>query len=148
MARRRDIGRVVLPGAGSRRVVLGEWNSADKPPTAPPRFLASIHDDDVRALYKGKPHEGHKENFFRCIAEGGLPVSDVYSHIQAMDTCHLCSIAARLNREIHWDPATRTSISKGVSSRGWLTTLVRTRPTCSCWTSVRTRALPSQKSSW
>ncbi|MFM8579284.1 MAG: Gfo/Idh/MocA family oxidoreductase, partial [Planctomycetaceae bacterium] len=38
-------------------------------------------DDDVRALYKGKPFEGHKQNFYRCILEGGLPVSDVYSHI-------------------------------------------------------------------
>ncbi len=64
-------------------------------------------DADVRELYKGKPHEGHKENFFRCIAEGGLPVSDVFSHVQAMDTCHLTSIAARLNRVIQWDPATR-----------------------------------------
>jgi len=32
---------------------------------------------DVMALYKGKPFEGHKNNFYRCIREGGLPVSDV-----------------------------------------------------------------------
>jgi hypothetical protein len=55
-------------------------------------------------LYKGKPHEGHKANFFRCIREGGLPVSDVFSHVQAMSTCHLSAIAARLNRVIKWDP--------------------------------------------
>lgn len=61
-------------------------------------------DDDVVALYKGKPYEGHKENFFRCIREGGLPVSDVYSHVQAMGTCHLAAIAARLGRPIKWDP--------------------------------------------
>ena len=61
-------------------------------------------DEDVQALYKGKPHEGHKNNFYRCIAEGGLPVSDVYSHVQAMNTCHLAAIAARLGREIKWDP--------------------------------------------
>ena len=61
-------------------------------------------DEDVVALYKGKPHEGHKANFYRCIAEGGLPVSDVYSHVQAMNTCHLTAIAARLNRVIRWDP--------------------------------------------
>jgi hypothetical protein len=60
---------------------------------------------DVMALYKGKPFEGHKENFYRCIAEGGLPVSDVYSHVQIMNTCHLTAIAARLNRAIKWDPA-------------------------------------------
>lgn len=61
-------------------------------------------DEDVVALYKGKPHEGHKDNFYRCIREGGLPVSDVYTHVQAMNCCHLCAIAARLGRTIKWDP--------------------------------------------
>ncbi len=61
--------------------------------------------DDLVALYRGKPFEGHKQNFYRCIREGGLPVSDVYSHIMAMNTCHLTSIAARLGRTITWDPA-------------------------------------------
>ncbi len=62
-------------------------------------------DEDVVALYKGKPFEGHKENFFRCIREGGLPVSDVYSHVQIMNTCHLAAIAARVGRAITWNPA-------------------------------------------
>ena len=65
-------------------------------------------DADVRALYKGKPFEGHKANFYRCIREGGLPVSDVFSHVMAMNTCHLTAIAARLGRAIAWDPATET----------------------------------------
>lgn len=60
--------------------------------------------DDLKTLYKGKPFEGHKENFYRCISEGGLPVSDVYSHVVMMNTCHLCAIAARLGRTIKWDP--------------------------------------------
>lgn len=60
-------------------------------------------DAEVQKLYKGKQYEGHKENFFRCIREGGLPVSDVYSHTQAMATCHLSAIAARLGRKIKWD---------------------------------------------
>lgn len=61
-------------------------------------------DADVQKLFKGKQHEGHKANFFRCIREGGLPVSDVFSHVQAMGTCHLSAIAARLGRVIKWDP--------------------------------------------
>ena len=56
-------------------------------------------------LYKGKPHEGHKNNFYRCIREGGLTVSDPFSHVQAMSVCHLSSIAARLGRKFEWDPA-------------------------------------------
>jgi predicted dehydrogenase len=60
--------------------------------------------DDVVKLYKGKQFEGHKQNFFRCIREGGLPVSDVFTHVQAMSACHLAAIAARLGRVIKWDP--------------------------------------------
>jgi predicted dehydrogenase len=59
---------------------------------------------DLVKLYKGKPFEEHKANFYRCVREGGLPVSDVFSHVQAMNTCHLCAIAARLGRKIQWDP--------------------------------------------
>lgn len=60
--------------------------------------------EELTALYKGKPFEGHKENFYRCVREGGMPVSDVYSHVQIMNTCHLAAIAARLGRTIKWDP--------------------------------------------
>ncbi len=63
-------------------------------------------DEDKQRLYKGKQPEGHKNNFYRCIREGGLPISDVYSHVQAMSTCHLSAIAARLGRTIKWDPKT------------------------------------------
>ncbi len=61
-------------------------------------------DEDVTRLYKGKQYEDHKGNFYRCIREGGLPVSDVYSHVQILNTCHLAAIAARLGRKIEWDP--------------------------------------------
>ena len=61
-------------------------------------------EDDYRELFHGKPVEGHKENFIRCVREGGTCISDVVSHVQAMNACHLCGIAARLNREIKWDP--------------------------------------------
>jgi predicted dehydrogenase len=61
-------------------------------------------DADVRALYKDKPFEGHKQNFYRCIRDGGQPVSDVFTHVTAMNTCHLAAIAARLGRTIKWDP--------------------------------------------
>ena len=60
-------------------------------------------DEDVVNLYKSKKYEGHKENFYTCIREGGLPVSDVFSHLQTMNICHLSVIAARLNRVIGWD---------------------------------------------
>ena len=64
-----------------------------------------LPEDDYFKLFKGKQPEWHKANFYRCIREGGLPVSDVFSHVQTMNTCHLCVIAGRLNRVIKWDPA-------------------------------------------
>jgi predicted dehydrogenase len=67
-----------------------------------------FEESDVVGLYKGKPFEGHKHNFYRCIREGGLPVSDVFSHVIAMNTCHLTAIAARLGRAITWDPVAET----------------------------------------
>ena len=63
-------------------------------------------DEEFAKLYNGKPFEGHKQNFIRCIREGGLPVSDVFTHVQAMNVCHLCTMAARLGREVAWNPKT------------------------------------------
>jgi len=40
---------------------------------------------------------------FHCIREGGLPVSDVFSHVQTMYTCHLAAIAGRFGRVVKWD---------------------------------------------
>ena len=62
--------------------------------------------EEFDKLYNGKKFEGHKQNFITCIREGGLPVSDVYTHVQAMNVCHLSAIAARLGRDVDWDPKT------------------------------------------
>ena len=64
-----------------------------------------LTDADYKAIYNGKDYDGwHKRNFITCIKEGGLPVSDVFSHVIAMNSCHLCAIAARLGRKLNWDP--------------------------------------------
>lgn len=73
-------------------------------------------DQDVANLYKGKQHEGHKNNFYRCIREGGLTVSDPFSHIQAMAVCHLSAIAARLNRKLKWDPVNEKIIGDDLAA--------------------------------
>lgn len=66
-------------------------------------------------LYKGKQpkggHNAHMRNFFDCVRDRGLPVSDVYSHHRAMTTCHLANIAIRLGRKIEWDPKTEQIIN-------------------------------------
>jgi predicted dehydrogenase len=76
-----------------------------------PDLQKNIPWDEYVKLFNGMRVEGHKENFIRCIKEGGLPVSDVFSHLQTMNLCHLCTIAARLgvDREIKWDAQKETT---------------------------------------
>ena len=56
-------------------------------------------------LCRGKPAGNHMRNFFECIRDRSLPVSDVYSHHRAVSCCHLANIALRLDRPLAWDPA-------------------------------------------
>ncbi|MDD3588856.1 MAG: gfo/Idh/MocA family oxidoreductase, partial [Thermoguttaceae bacterium] len=67
-------------------------------------ILSELTEDDYRALYNGMPIEGHKRNFFTCIRENGVPVSNVEENVLGMHVCHLANIACRLQREIKWDP--------------------------------------------
>jgi len=56
----------------------------------------------------GGPVVEHVSNFFNCIASRKQPASDVFSHVTAINTCHLSNIAIRLNRTIQWDATTQT----------------------------------------
>ena len=64
-------------------------------------------DEDYIALYNGLPVENHFRNFVRCASGGGKPISDVATHVQALNVCHLAAISSRLNRPIEWDDARR-----------------------------------------
>ena len=99
----RSVGNGILFEGEKGRIFVSRGKIAGKP-IEENWDKDAYTDEDVTKLFKGKPHEGHKNNFFRCVREGGLPVSDVFTHTQAMATCHLSAIAARLNRVIKWDP--------------------------------------------
>ncbi|MCU0709167.1 MAG: Gfo/Idh/MocA family oxidoreductase [Pirellula sp.] len=99
----RSVGNGILFEGDKGRIFVSRGKIAGKP-IEEQWDKDAYTDEDVKRLFKGKPHEWHKANFFRCIREGGQPVSDVYTHVQAMATCHLSAIAARLNRVIKWDP--------------------------------------------
>ncbi len=59
----------------------------------------------LKELRKGKPVDGHMPNFFECMRDRSVPVSDVWTHHRALTTCHLANIALRMGREkITWDP--------------------------------------------
>jgi len=64
----------------------------------------------LEKLYKGKTPGGgnaHMRNFFECVKDRGMPVSDVFTHNRALTTCHLSNIAIRLGRTLKWDPKTQ-----------------------------------------
>ena len=58
----------------------------------------------VLDVYKGKKTINHMENFFDCMNDRSDPISDVYTHHNAMTTCHLANISIRLGRKLKWNP--------------------------------------------
>lgn len=58
----------------------------------------------LEQAYKGRPLTDHFRNFFESARDRVEPISDVFSHHRALSTCHLAGIAARLNRQLTWDP--------------------------------------------
>jgi predicted dehydrogenase len=72
-----------------------------------------INDEIVR-LCHGKDPSGedgtngkagaHMHNFLDCIREGGLTISDPWTHHRSVSACHLANIAMRLGRKLQFDP--------------------------------------------
>ncbi|TWT97102.1 Gfo/Idh/MocA family protein [Neorhodopirellula pilleata] len=69
-----------------------------------------LPDDAISKVYKGLPMEHnersqHWANFLYCSREGLEPISDVHSHMEMLNVCHLAGISARLGRDLKWDDA-------------------------------------------
>jgi predicted dehydrogenase len=79
------------------------------------------------ALRKGKRVDGHMGNFFECVRDRSVPVSDVWTHHRALTTCHLANIAIRLGgRKLTWDPAAEEIIGDS-EANAWLSRPQRSR---------------------
>lgn len=70
-----------------------------------------LPEDAISKAYKGLPVEfnerkAHWANFFYCCRERKEPISDVHSHMQMLNICHLAGITARLGRPINWNGET------------------------------------------
>lgn len=67
-----------------------------------------LPEDAIQKVYKGNPmdfneRKAHWANFFHCCRERAEPISDVHSHMRALNVCHLAGISARLGRKVNWD---------------------------------------------
>ncbi|MCO8121614.1 Gfo/Idh/MocA family oxidoreductase [Stieleria sp. TO1_6] len=77
---------------------------------APVEQLADnpLPDDAIAKVYKNMPMERnersqHWANFLYCARERKDPISDVHTHMQMLNVCHLAGISARFGRELKWD---------------------------------------------
>ncbi|RMF42699.1 MAG: gfo/Idh/MocA family oxidoreductase [Planctomycetota bacterium] len=69
-----------------------------------------LPEDALSRVYKGLPMEynerkAHWACFLNCVKSRQEPISDVHSHMNMLNTCHLAGIAARLGRDLKWDAA-------------------------------------------
>jgi myo-inositol 2-dehydrogenase/D-chiro-inositol 1-dehydrogenase len=80
----------------------------DKLTGKPVEKLTDADNEDLHeriiAIYKGKTPGSHMDNFFQCVESREEPISDVATHHRTMTSCHLCSIALMLGRDLNWDP--------------------------------------------
>ncbi|HEY4761662.1 MAG TPA: hypothetical protein VIH42_13870, partial [Thermoguttaceae bacterium] len=61
-------------------------------------------EEEVAKLYRNMPREGHMANFFHCIKTGETPISDVFTHLNSLNSCHMANIALMVKRKVKWDP--------------------------------------------
>ncbi len=67
-----------------------------------------LPEDAISKVYKGLPMESnerkqHWANFLHCHRNKLEPISDVHTHMEMLNVCHLAGISARLGRGLKWD---------------------------------------------
>lgn len=67
-----------------------------------------LPEDAIAKVYRNMPMEynerkQHWANFLHCVQERIDPISDVHTHMEMLNVCHLAGISARLGRDLKWD---------------------------------------------
>lgn len=76
-----------------------------------------LPENAIEEVYGGKVSENHTANFIEAIRSGKQPISDVWTHNQMLEICHLSNIAMRLGREVRWDATKREIIGDDQASQ-------------------------------
>lgn len=81
-----------------------------------------LPEEAISRVYRGMPMEGnerraHWANFLHCVRERVDPISDVHSHMQMLNVCHLAGISARLGRGFKWDDAAEQIVGDEQANR-------------------------------
>ena len=74
-----------------------------------------LPDDAIAKVYRGMPvqfneRKAHWANFLHCVRERIDPISDVHSHMDGLNLCHLAGIAARTGRDLKWNATDQTIV--------------------------------------
>lgn len=109
MTIRNDTDNGVLIEGTKGRIFVSRGKLAGKPV----EDLADnpLPEDAVSKVYRGMPmdfneRKQHWANFLFCVKERKTPISDVHTHMEMLNVCHLAGISARLGRDLKWDNAT------------------------------------------
>lgn len=81
-----------------------------------------LAEDSIAKVYKNMPMErnersAHWANFLHCTKERKDPISDVHSHMQMLNICHLAGISARLGRSLKWDSKSEQIVGDDQANR-------------------------------
>ena len=84
----------------------------------PAEDLAShpLPEGAIEEVYGGPHTPNHVVNLINSMKSREQPISDVWSHNQMLEICHLSNIAMRLNRGLEWDPSKREIIGDDQAS--------------------------------
>ena len=72
-----------------------------------------LPEDAITKLYRDAPvvhneRKAHWYNFLHAVREGTPVISDVHTHMNGLNLCHLAGISARLGRDLKWDDQTQS----------------------------------------
>lgn len=119
MVIRNDTDNGVLIEGDQGRIFVNRRKLAGKPVEE----LANrpLPADAIAKVYKGLPvqfneRKAHWANFLHCVREKQEPISDVHSHMQMLNVCHLAGISARLGRDLKWDDSTEQIVGDDIAN--------------------------------
>ncbi|MCR9200027.1 MAG: Gfo/Idh/MocA family oxidoreductase [Planctomycetaceae bacterium] len=116
---RNDTDNGVLIEGTKGRIFVSRGKLAGKPV----EDLADnpLPEDAVSKIYRGMPmdyneRKQHWANFLHCVKERETPISDVHTHMEMLNVCHLAGISARLGRDLKWDNASEQIVGDDVAN--------------------------------
>ena len=99
-----DFGNGILFEGENGRIFVNRGKLQGKPVDELTAADNQELEERIIELCKGKQPGSHMGNFFACLEDRKLPISDVFTHHRTMTSCHLCNITLMLGRDLQWDP--------------------------------------------